>query len=189
MSKYKIIALCGKSGCGKSSLLDYLERIAPDQFNKIIGTTTRPKRQGEINGKDYWFINELDFKALVVSKEIIGYACFNGWYYGTALSNLLTEKPNVGVFNPEAIRQLSKNPELDLSIIWLHTSDKQRLLRQLNREDYPNVNEIIRRFQTDEIDFRNLSNEIKCIHLENEYSNDLNRNVAQILNIVSLGQK
>lgn len=185
MNKYEIIAIIGLSGSGKDTLLNTVCCLAPDQFNKIIGTTTRPKRQGEIDGKNYWFIDDLDFKAGVINKEIIGPAEFNNWYYGTALENLSTEKPNIGVFNPEAIRFLIKYPNIDLSIIWLHTSDKQRLLRQLNREDVPDVNEIIRRFQADETNFRGLANEITAIHMNNETFNDLIRNAASILTTFS----
>lgn len=181
MKKYKIIALLGSSGCGKDKMLNTICRLAPDRFNKIINSTTRPKRQNEINGKDYWFIEELEFKADVISKKIIGDACFNDWYYGTALNNLSLEKPNIGVFNPEAIRQLSKNNNIDLSIIWLHTSDKERLLRQLNREDCPDVDEIIRRFQADKQDFKELYNTITAIHLDNETFDDLIRNAGSIL--------
>jgi guanylate kinase len=43
---------------------------------------------------------------------------------------------------------------IDLEIIYVKASDKTRLLRQLNREEEPNVKEIIRRFATDEADFQ-----------------------------------
>lgn len=186
---YKIIAIIAPSGGGKDTLVNEICRLAPDLFHRIINTTTRPKRQNEINGKDYWFIDKINFKTLAISKKIIGYTYFNDWYYGTALSSLSTKKPNIGVFNPEAIRQLNKNKDIDLTVIWLHTSDKQRLLRQLNREENPDVDEIIRRFQADKEDFNQLQNLPSIIHLNNEYQNDLNKNITLILNLVSPGQK
>lgn len=134
-------------------------------------------REKEINGEDYWFVSDLVFKAGVISQDIIGWACFNNWYYGTSIEHLSTEKVNIGVFNPEAIRQLQKNENIDLTIFELYAYDKERLLRQLNRETNPNVEEIIRRYNTDKEDFKNLPN---CHHLINENPKDLVTNIGII---------
>ena len=58
------------------------------------------------------------------------------------------------------------------------------MLRQLNREENPNVNEIVRRFQTDEEDFQDLE-EIKYIKLINNTIEDLDMCVNSILDEIN----
>ena len=52
------------------------------------------------------------------------------------------------------LKSLAAHDDIDLEIIYVKASDKTRLLRQLNREEEPNVHEIVRRFYTDEADFQ-----------------------------------
>lgn len=182
--KYKIIAVIGPSGCGKSNLLNEVCRFASDRVNKVIGVTTRPKRQGEIKGKDYYFLTKDEFANELSSGNIIGWAQFNDWFYATRLSDLSLDKPNIGVFNPKAIEKLNAREDIDLTIIYLHTSGKERLLRQLNREDAPDVDEIVRRYQADKEDFLYIYREYLCIHMDNESPEDLKLNARRILDLI-----
>lgn len=177
----KVIAIIGKSGSGKDKMLNTVCYFAPYHFNKIVSFTTRPRREGEIEGKDYHFLNEEYFRLKIDSYRMLEYSNFNGWYYGVSKDSLSEDKINIGVFSPNGVRSLSENPDIDLSIIWLHTSDKERLLRQLNREKWPDIEEIIRRYQADEEDFLGLANEFSCIHLDNETQDDFLRSVNSIL--------
>lgn len=81
---------------------------------------------------------------------------FNSWGYGTERKALRTDIPNIGVFNPEGIYILKSNKDIELTIYKISCKDKIRLIRQLNREENPNVEEIIRRYQTDSLDFLDL---------------------------------
>ena len=148
MAKIKITALVGKSGSGK----DYLMRKMAEQGGHIIvSSTTRPKRDYETDGVDYHFLTEKEFAA----GTFLETASFNGWHYGTRLGDLKLDCPNIGVFNPTGLKSLAARDDLiDLEIIYVKASDKTRLLRQLNREEEPNVHEIVRRFYTDEADFQ-----------------------------------
>ena len=58
------------------------------------------------------------------------------------------------VFNPTGLKSLAAQEDIILKIVYVKASDKTRLLRQLNREEEPNVHEIVRRFYTDETDFQ-----------------------------------
>jgi hypothetical protein len=49
---------------------------------------------------------------------------------------------------------LIENEDVELGLIWVIADDKIRVIRQLNREERPDVHEIIRRFSTDEDDFK-----------------------------------
>ena len=153
-NKIKVIALIGKSGAGKDYLLH--ELLNTGNYHEIISCTTRPPREGEENGKNYYFIDFEEFSNIVSRGEMLENTCFNGWFYGTPLSSLSEEKTNVGVFNPEGIRKLLKIPYIDVDVRYVVASDKTRLIRQLNREKNPNIAEIIRRYHTDEKDFENL---------------------------------
>lgn len=151
-NKYNIIALIGKAGAGK----DYMLYHHPFSFNKIISCTTRPPREGEQNGKNYYFLSEEEFKQRVDNGEMLEYMEFRGWYYGTSIKELSEDNINIGVFNPTGIRNMLKDPRINLYTYYVDADDKTRLERQLKRENNPDVKEIVRRFQADEEDFKDL---------------------------------
>lgn len=64
-----------------------------------------------------------------------------------------------------------ENEDCDVLVLWVRTPPKERLLRQLMREQYPNVHEIVRRFSTDETDFYRLP--FKFFEIPNESFSDL----------------
>ena len=158
--RYKIVAIVGKSGAGKDALMHTILKHQPN-YHEIISCTTRPWRAGEVDGVNYHFLEVEDFCLKISNNEMLEYTTFNNWGYGTALDALAEDKINIGVFNPEGIRSLKAISNIDLILISVLCDDKIRLLRQLNREEHPNVKEIIRRYQTDEDDF-NSHKDIYC---------------------------
>ena len=152
MKQYKILALFGQSGSGKDTILKEVLKRRSD-FNQIIHYTTRPPRQNEINGKDYYFVGPGIFLKKVMDGSMLEVQQFNNWFYGTSIGSLKQDKLNIGVFSISSIEMLLENEELDILPIFIFAQDKIRLLRQLNRENVPNCNEICRRFQTDRQDF------------------------------------
>ena len=67
-NKIVVIALFGKSGAGKDYLI---KTLPPNEYHKIIPTTTRPKRDYEVNGVDYNFITVEDMTAKVLQGNMI----------------------------------------------------------------------------------------------------------------------
>jgi guanylate kinase len=110
---------------------------------------------------------------------MLEHTIFNNWYYGTGFESVDENKINIGVFNPAGIRSLLARNDCNVLVIWIKTDDKTRLLRQLNREDDPDVREVIRRFQADYNDFDNI--EYRFISLPNDHEEDLMWNVEEIL--------
>ena len=166
-SKFKVIALVGKSGAGKDYLM---KQMAEDNdYHIIVSSTTRPIRDYEEDGVDYHFLTEKEFAAA----RFLETASFNNWNYGTRLGDLRLDRTNIGVFNPTGLKSLAaQNDIIDLEIIYVKASAKTRLLRQLHREEDPNVYEIIRRFGTDEADFQDDKSFITLGNSYNEIWND-----------------
>lgn len=82
----------------------------PDNFNLVVTATTRPKRDYEIDGVDYIFMTDEEFK----QAEKIEEAEFNGWHYGTPLSALSENSCNVIVLNPEGYMSLLDNSKINI---------------------------------------------------------------------------
>lgn len=79
-----ILVLSGPSGAGKSSLLnEVINDIGECYFS--ISTTTRPMRDGEINGVHYYFVDEDEFKKDIEEDLFLEYAFVHGNYYGTSI--------------------------------------------------------------------------------------------------------
>ena len=156
MNKYKIIAICGKSASGKDTILQEIVRQFPD-LHEIISCTTRPPRDYEINGVNYFFLNEEDFFDKIKNGEMLETSHFRDWYYGTSLAGCNKDKINIGVFNPDGIKSLMTNSNVELFVALITATDKVRMLRSLHREHNPDVDEIVRRYLTDKEDFELLS--------------------------------
>lgn len=169
--QYKLVALMGKAGSGKDTIMKEILKQFDPYFHEIVSCTTRAPRDYEVEGVNYHFLSLEDFTKKVVSGEMLESTEFNGWFYGTSLDALSENDINIGVFNPAGIRSIMKNPDIDMRVFYITASDKTRLLRQLNREDFPNVKEIIRRYGTDEQDFLTVDDEFDPQHIGNDNGN------------------
>lgn len=177
---FNVIAICGEAGSGKDTLVR--ELIEATGWNGIVSCTTRPPRQGEQNGINYYFLSNEEFAEKVLNREMLEATIFNDWCYGTMISSLQENTINVGVFNPAGIEALSEDSRIKLFIYYLEVSPKERLIRQLNREENPNVDEIIRRYKADQEDFEDLdfgpNNPV--MQLKNNKPESILLNVAEI---------
>ena len=181
---YKIIALIGEAGSGKDRILKEALAAAPTALNEIISCTTRPPREGEVDGVNYFFIDAEEFAYKVLNYEMLEATSFNDWFYGTSYDTLRSDILNIGVFNPDGIRAIEGRSDIDLIVFRITCSDKIRLLRQLNREENPNVDEIVRRYKTDKEDFCDL--EFTYYEVENNDEEELELGVYTILSQLGL---
>ena len=181
---FKIIALIGEAGSGKDSIMQNILKKRPLQFNEIISCTTRPMREGEAEGVNYFYLTPEEFAEKILNGEMLEATSFNNWFYGTSYDSLRSDCTNIGVFNPDGIRAISEMSDIDITVYKVCCSDKTRLLRQLNRETNPNVDEIIRRYKTDKEDFFNL--EFHYVEVENEDKEDLDLATNAILSQLEL---
>lgn len=185
MSKIKLIAICGKAGSGKDTILHLLRKY---DIHEIISCTTRPIRQGEQDGVNYHFLSNEEFAQKIINGDMLEATVFNTWGYGTSKSALDPDKWNVGVFNPEGIEDLLESHELDMQVFYIYAPDKLRVMRQLTREDDPDVNEIVRRFGTDATDFQFLESRFSFIKLDNIAQGDEVLCAERIAKMCGLGR-
>lgn len=177
---YKIIALIGEAGTGKDSLLKEILTQEPS-FHEIINCTTRPKREGEIEGVNYFYYTPEQFGEKVLQYEMLECTVFNDWFYGTSYESLRSDCINIGVFNPTAIEALLERPDVDLFLVRVRAEDKTRLMRQLNREDCPDVNEIVRRYSADRIDFAEVEDDFNYVTTWNGHGTNISAAASDIL--------
>lgn len=174
---YKVIAICGKAGSGKDTILRHVVAACP-QLHEVISCTTRPMREGETEGVNYYYLTGEQFGNKVLNGEMLEATCFNDWFYGTAYDSLRSDCVNIAVFNPEGIDSIAAHKDIEMVVFYVEAKDKTRLLRQLNRETNPDIHEIIRRFKTDEIDFEELDFHHNV--LTNETQEDLEYNIKVV---------
>lgn len=79
-----VLVLSGPSGAGKSSLINKISEDIGDYYFSI-STTTRPMREGEIDGVHYHFVSEEEFKKDILEDSFLEHAIVHGNYYGTSI--------------------------------------------------------------------------------------------------------
>jgi guanylate kinase len=78
----KVFVITGPSGVGKGTLIRELLRRLPD-LELSISATTRPPREGEVDGRDYHFLSPEQFEERMRREEFLEYATYSGNSYGT----------------------------------------------------------------------------------------------------------
>lgn len=190
-NKIKIVALYGKAGAGKDRFLQEIMKNEPGLCHEIVSCTTRPPREGEINGVNYHFLTVEEFTRKVLNGDMLEATEFRGWFYGTALDALRPDIVNIGVFNTAGLQALIDDPRLEVLCVRIEADDKVRLMRQLQREKNPDCAEICRRFFADETDFKEWEMSIDyegpmkaCWFINNNFDERLNMVVKELADLI-----
>jgi len=128
-----LIVISGPSGAGKDTILQRMkERELP--FHFVVTATTRPRRENEIDGRDYFFVSKDEFARMIDEDELIEYAIVYGDYKGIpkqqvrdALASGKDVIMRIDVQGAETVRKLA--PEAVL--IFITVDSEEELLNRL----------------------------------------------------------
>ena len=156
-----MIILSSPSGAGKTTLVKLLAKSKNYQIS--ISHTTRKPRENEANGKDYFFINEEEFKNLINKGEFLEYAKVFNNFYGTALKpvqdNLDNGKNVIFDIDWQGAQQI-KNKRLKYKLItfFVLPPSKEVLFNRLSNRDMKDkviVEERMKEFNKDVLHWKN----------------------------------
>lgn len=161
-----LLVLAGPAGSGKSTLCDRLVAEDPS-FSRVVTTTTRAPREGEINGVHYHFFTPDEFERRVAAGEFLEWAQVHGKdrhrLYGTLAASVLDPLRagrnlvmSVDVQGVESFRQAAKsNPLLAqrMTTIFI-VVDHDRLVARMRGRAQDNEHEIAGRMKTAERELR-----------------------------------
>ena len=89
----KLIVISGPSGVGKGTIINHLKEIYNEKNKKLylsVSCTTRSPREGEIEGVNYYYITEKEFKKRIKNNDFLEYNIYGtGKYYGTPKSTVI----------------------------------------------------------------------------------------------------
>lgn len=159
----KIFYIMGKSSSGKDTIYRRLLEDTELDMKNIILYTTRPMRQGEQPGREYYFVGEEIFREYQGQGKIIEsrtyQTVYGPWIYFTADDGQiqLEEKNYLGIGTLDSyIHMREYFGEKNLVPLYIEVEDGERLKRAIHREELqpePKYAEMCRRFLADEEDF------------------------------------
>ena len=171
-----MIVLSSPSGAGKTTLVKMLSEI--DNYEISISHTTRQPRPNEENKKDYYFVNEDEFKRLINNQEFLEYAKVFGNFYGTTRTPVI-DKLNKGKnvlfdIDWQGADQI-KNKKLDYKLItfFILPPSKEVLFERLSNRDMKDkliADERMKQFERDVLHWINYDYVVINDDLENCYS-------------------
>ena len=150
-----IIILSSPSGAGKTTLVKKLSSL--ENFEISISYTTRIPRLNEVNGNDYYFINNKDFNELIKKNELLEYAEVFSNLYGSSkkkvIDNLQLGKNVIFDIDWQGTKQIKeKNLNFKLISIFILPPSKKTLVNRLSERennDESVINERMKKFETD----------------------------------------
>ena len=183
-----MIVLSSPSGAGKTTLAKMLSKM--DNYEISISHTTRHPRPNEINNKDYYFVNENEFKRLINNQEFLEYAKVFSNFYGTTRTPVI-DRLNKGKnvlfdIDWQGADQI-KNKKLDYKLVtfFILPPSKEVLFERLSNRDMKDkliVEERMKQFGRDVLHWINYDYVVINDDLNDCYSKINNLINAEIFN-------
>lgn len=179
-----------KAVAGRIQFFKKLKEDRELNLNTVTGYTTRPMREGEINGVEYFFVNNEELEALKNQGKVIECRDYNTvygvWSYFTVDDGQINlEKGNyLYIGTLESYEQMVRYYGKEVVVpIYVEVETGERLTRAVNRErqqENPKYTELCRRFLADEEDF--CEENIKKAGIKKRYENNsLERCIEEIV--------
>lgn len=153
--KSKII-ITGHGGSGKDYLM---KKLILRGLKPTLSVTTRPIRDGEVNGIDYKFVDYITFQRMILQKQFMQWKVFlignndkDSWYYGTTKESW--ENDDVFIMTPPGIADIPKEDREKCVVIYLNIDESIRRERLQKRRDADSVS---RRIDADKEMFANFT--------------------------------
>jgi len=129
----QLTVLSGPSGVGKSTVIAELRRFCPELWISVSATTRSP-RAGEMDGREYFFVDDKEFDRMVAEGELLEWAEFAGHKYGTPRKPL-EERLAAGIpclleIDLEGARQVRRSMP-DARLVFLAPPSWVELVRRL----------------------------------------------------------
>lgn len=145
-----LIVISGPSGAGKDTIMQRMkERGMP--FHFVVTATTRPRRENEVHGRDYFFVSKEEFARMIEQDELIEYAIVYGDYKGIpkqqvreALASGKDVVMRIDVQGAETVRKLAPGAIL----IFITVDNEQELERRLRERKTESAEELALRIAT-----------------------------------------
>lgn len=154
-----IVVLSGKSGAGKNAVMEKMIEEARGDILPLISATTRPMREGEINGKDYFFVSEEEFRKKEAEGQIIEkreYQSADGsvWHYGT-MEFINAKGDYVKILDREGAEKFRERYGDECFLVYLDVDDKTRRERAERRGSF-DADEWEKREKREKEEFRDI---------------------------------
>ncbi|MEX0322210.1 MAG: guanylate kinase [Puniceicoccaceae bacterium] len=155
-----LLVIAGPAGSGKTTLCDALLNEFSEQVERLVTTTSRDPRPGEVDGNDYHFLSPDEFRSRIDQGKFIEWAYVHGRYYGSQKAhvlNVLTSGRdillNIDVQGAEAFRKLEKSdPDLAgrVHTVFIKPESMEQIRERLDYRGSDDEAEIQRRLNTAE---------------------------------------
>jgi guanylate kinase len=130
----RLTVLSGPSGVGKSTVVAELRRCSPEIWISVSVTTRRP-RPGEVNGREYYFVDPAEFDRMASAGELLEWAEFAGNKYGTPAEpvrqRLEQGLPTLLEIDLAGARQVRDSMKEDALLVFLKPPSWAELVRRL----------------------------------------------------------
>ncbi len=153
-----LIVISGPSGVGKDAVIKGMKARQID-FHFVVTATTRPPRQGEINGVDYIFVSPERFAEMIDHDELLEYALVYNDYKGVpkeqvrkALASRKDVIMRVDVQGAARIREITSGALL----IFLTTENESEMVSRLKKRDTESSNDLVMRIATARQEFKRI---------------------------------
>lgn len=181
-----ILVISGPSGAGKSSII---HKATPylGEIHFSVSTTTRRKREGEVEGVDYHFVDKESFEKDIKEGNFLEYAKVHDNYYGTSIKPVLQalDEGKLVIFDIDVQGHgFVRNRLGDLTTsVFITPPTLQELKNRLKK----------RSLDSDEVIKRRLENAVFEIESLNEYdfviiNDDLERSVEEFINVAKVAR-